>query len=374
MYSRGFAPLFVIIFGLVAIIATGVYVVSQNTDEGSDAPIKVTEEVGTEESIESTSTIEEQNVPEGETSPSSAESPILPSVGAVKEPSYLPELNELERVISILYEVGNIIGQSHYEDLSQGLDNVESQTKAQTDHNLIGALQEKLKSLLPLPSETITSSNENTTQQNPPVPEEPTCLSNPSPIFTSHITDMSRIVQITPPGTIFADGTVKSHSYLWNKDSNQVPLYAPADMTLASGAHYIEGGISQYLLYFQVSCEVGVKFDHVFFPIDAIRNVFPQDPKSDTRTNPPSEAVSFSAGDVIGYTPGNPASHNWDFGVYNTTIYPNPVTEGVANLEEVDKRADCAYDYFTPTLRQVYKDLFITEIGGSTQSIPYCTN
>lgn len=206
-----------------------------------------------------------------------------------------------------------------------------------------------------------------------PLPPTTACASNPAPIFSHDITDISRISQITPPGTIFDNGIVKSHSYLWIEDGKQVPLYAPIDMKLAAGSYYTQGSVSHFLLFFQVSCEVEIKFDHVLDPVQAIRAVLPTEPVlNDSRTKAPSEFVSFKAGDIIGYTPGNTQSHNWDFGVYNTTVYPNAITNGVEHLEDIDKRADCAYDYFDSSKAERYRDLFLVEIGGSSRSIPYC--
>lgn len=193
-------------------------------------------------------------------------------------------------------------------------------------------------------------------------------------MFTADITDMNRISRITPPGTIFTNGSVvKSHSYLWIADGNDVPVYAPVDMELAAGAFLLEEGIEQYLLFFDVSCEVEIKFDHILNPVESIRNVFPKEPALTSQTSPPSVRVQFKAGELIATTSGTSGAHNWDFGVYNETLYPNPVTNEVANLEEIDKRADCGYDYFSPEKQQTYRNLFQVQIGGSYSAIPYCS-
>ncbi|MFT7507487.1 MAG: hypothetical protein ACI92I_000642 [Acidimicrobiales bacterium] len=222
--------------------------------------------------------------------------------------------------------------------------------------------------------DTSTGNVGNSPSYIPPIQIE-TCVSNSAPVFTHDITDVSRIYQITPPGTIFSNDVVKSHSYLWIEDGKKVPVYAPVDMNLSSGSYSSNGTVAHFLLFFKVSCEVEVKFDHILEPVQAIRDVLPAEPAlNDSRTSAPADKVFFKAGDLVGYTPGNPGSHNWDFGVYNTTLYPNPVTKGVANLAEIDKRADCAYDYFTTEKKNTYRDLFLTEIGGSSKAIKYCAD
>jgi len=218
----------------------------------------------------------------------------------------------------------------------------------------------------------VLSLNASSSSQESP-PQQPSCENNANPVFTADITDMSLISKITPPGAILSTGEVKSHSYLWIKDGSRVPVYAPTDMKLSSGAYYDEGEELIYMLVFEVSCEVRIKFDHIQEPVDAIRGALPSEPKFDTRVDMVSELIEFKAGDLVGHTTGTSVANNWDFGVYNTTLYPNPVTEGVANLEEVDKNADCGYDYFTSDKRAVYKNLFIVSIGSSESSIPYCS-
>jgi len=263
----------------------------------------------------------------------------------------------LEREIDVLIADGLSIGSEHYLRITSDID------------SLVGIINNIDLDRIQLKLMSIRS----TGSEGEPPPPTTSCTSNPTPVFTKDITDVSRISKITPPGTIFDNGVVKSHSYLWIKDGKKVPFYAPVDISLESGAYYEEGMGPQYLLFFAVSCEVGIKFDHILNPIDAITDVLPERPaQNDSRTTRPTATVSFKAGDLLGYTSGTSGAHNWDFGVYNTTLFPNPVTDGVENLEEIDKRADCGYDYFTASKRKAYKNLFEISIGGSSDSIPYC--
>lgn len=316
--------------------------------------------------------------------------PVLPepSPGVVHKGTqataapYLLEFREVERIITVLHGDGKAIGPEQYQNLSARLDALSEIVATEEDQARIVSLRAQLEAvnsdvLLGASTESVLAATGEQGQypdaSGHSSPPQKTCTNNPSPVFTRDITDMTRISQITPPGTIFDAGqVVKSHSYVWIGDGGVVPVYAPVDMELSAGAHYTEQGVGQYLLFFEVSCEVEIKFDHILSPVESIRAVLAQEPGTDSRTNTPTEPVVFQAGDLIANTSGTSGAHNWDFGVYNTTLFPNPATDGVANLAEIDQRADCGYDYFSEGLRGIYRNLFIKEIGGSSAAIPYC--
>ncbi|MBI2636655.1 MAG: hypothetical protein HYW81_00460 [Parcubacteria group bacterium] len=205
-------------------------------------------------------------------------------------------------------------------------------------------------------------------QTQAPAQPVQTCVSNPNPVFTADITNLANLVRITPPGTILPDGDVKTHSFVWNAPGANNPVYAPVDVTLAGGGYYTEGGVNQYIMFFDVSCEVEVKFDHIRNPIDAVRNVLPSEPKlNDTRTTPATERLAFKAGDLIGYTVGNPGSGNWDFGVYNTTITNYLAAEERFSAFPTYTNAVCPYDYYQGTAREAYRVLYA---GSGNSSVP----
>lgn len=200
-----------------------------------------------------------------------------------------------------------------------------------------------------------------------PEPEQSSCASDPNPVFTADITDLTKISKITPSGSVNPDdGFVTAHSYIWIAGSTAVPIYAPVDMTLGMGGLYIEPpSPAHYILFFGVSCEVSIKIDHFDSPIEQIKNVLPNIPKiNDSRTDDPSSSIKFKAGDLLGYTSGNVESHNWDFGVYNETK-PNFISD-------VDPNADCPYDYFTEDKKTVYYNLFVGRTGGGSPPTTYC--
>ena len=179
------------------------------------------------------------------------------------------------------------------------------------------------------------------------------CERNENPIFTNHITDLNRIETIAPPGSV-SDETIVQHSYIFIRQGGPVrgvPVYAPVDSELVNVTWYGEGGEEQYLLTFQVSCEVWIRLDHVNEPVEAIQAVQPATLGIDTRDGARvSPAVQFEAGELIGYSSGGV----WDFGVYNTSrpnVFANPArTQRTAQV----KYGDCPYDYFAEPLKGQY--------------------
>lgn len=195
--------------------------------------------------------------------------------------------------------------------------------------------------------------------QAPPVEVEKTCTSNPNPVFTRHITDTSLIRMITPPGGTVSGGIVKYHSFIWIADrGSRVPVYAPVDMTLTNGAHYLEELEANFILNFDVSCEVTLKLDHIKDPVQSIRDVFPIIPRptNDTRGEQVTP-VEFRAGDLIGYTTGTVTAYNWDLGVYG---------QG----SDLDENALCPYDLFSSGLQTAYRNIFGSPQGELGTNIP----
>ena len=131
------------------------------------------------------------------------------------------------------------------------------------------------------------------------------CQSNSSPVFTNHITDMSKVNYIGPPPTMGAGPNLKTHSYI-GTDHARVPVYAPATMTLESGSYYVGG---PYMIEFLVSCEVRVRFGHITEPVEAIRKLLPSEPKQDSRSQELAP-ITFAAGDLVGYTTGTDLAGN----------------------------------------------------------------
>lgn len=187
------------------------------------------------------------------------------------------------------------------------------------------------------------------------------CQSNTSPVFTSHITDISKVNYIVPPPTMGAGPSLKPHSYI-GTDGQKVPIFAPADATLKSGSHYIDG---PYTVELQISCEVTIRFGHVTDPIDVIKNLLPAEPQPDSRTQG-LKAIVFKAGDLLGYTTGTSKAGNWDFGVYNSATSNRYANDPDWNNSSTYTTAVCPFDYFASDLKTLYYSRFNPQrLGGN---------
>ena len=183
------------------------------------------------------------------------------------------------------------------------------------------------------------------------------CESDPEPVFSAHITDLSLMDSLEPAGTV-QGGDLKPHGYLGNKPSSlEVPVYAPVDSYLLDYAYYGQGDDAIYMFKFQVSCEVAYYFDHLRSVVSKIQELLPDYPAGDSRGTPVYPPVFFRAGDLIGYTGGTSMSQNWDFGVLNTQVWNDlPPVETYNYSPNVEKYrfAVCQYQYFQEDLREEY--------------------
>ena len=185
------------------------------------------------------------------------------------------------------------------------------------------------------------------------------CESNENPVFTNHITDLTKIETITPPGAV-SDETIAQHSYIFIRQHGpvqSVPVYAPIDSELVNVVWVLEGDKEQHLLTIQVSCEVWIRLDPVNDVVDKILAVRSASPGVDSRDGVRvAPAVQFEAGELIGYSSGGlpECCPVWDFGVYNTSrpnAFANPARTQRASQR---KYVDCPYDYFTEPLKGQY--------------------
>jgi hypothetical protein len=182
--------------------------------------------------------------------------------------------------------------------------------------------------------------------------------SDPTARFTKAPTDLSLIRSILSSGTA-AGGVIKPHSYLFNHHEPgegrvpvRVPVYAVADSFVNAIAYYTEGTVSEYLIFFDVTCEISFKFDHIAELAPRLLAVAPQTPSQGSHTSP-VDLLPMKAGELIGYTSGAGGIGPWDFGAYDLTF-----TNQFANQDRYVKggmtqtlHTVCPYEYFGEPLR-----------------------
>jgi hypothetical protein len=191
-------------------------------------------------------------------------------------------------------------------------------------------------------------------------PESVNCKNVLLPQFSHHITEMEDVTLVQPGGGVEKYGNkniIKSHSYI--VVDGEVPIYAPTDSLAFEGANYMEEGMEQYSVFFQVTCDVFYLFDHIHKPVDKLKNEFTRRPTEDSRTFSIGP-IEFSGGELIGYTTGTMNAHHFDFGLFDMTKH-NPYT-GYTNIviSERDYWSICPFDNFPQNMRIEYTSHFGT--------------
>lgn len=183
------------------------------------------------------------------------------------------------------------------------------------------------------------------------------CISNTRPTFAKHLIDPTLVTNILPPpNRPKTDLTVlKTHSYI-NTPSMSAPIYAPTDMELIKGAHYVGG---PYSLDFKVSCEVMLRLGHII-PVQKIKEAFPSEPKNGSTDDTVNPSIAFKEGELIGYSGGPPytLAIGFDFGVYNSATPNRFAGEPDKYTSSIYTTAVCPFDYFTSDIKKEYKAKF----------------
>ena len=210
----------------------------------------------------------------------------------------------------------------------------------------------------------------------PPTGEnrEADCESNPSPVLTSHITDLSQISAIQPTSVI-SGNWYKNRSYL-NIDAEHggtapsVTIYAPAAAEITGITYYLQPmsdvngnwvDVPQYDIRLRISCEVTYGFDHISELAEGVVEFAPEEPSTSTRDAEVRVSISVKAGDVLGYTTGTILAHSWDF-IFSNTAARNTFAnqERYENTGDLNNllHAECPYDYFEGDMGDEYRALF----------------
>jgi len=203
-------------------------------------------------------------------------------------------------------------------------------------------------------------------------PDACTMPSNPTPVFTHHLTDLSLHSTIHPMGAAWG-GYIhdNGHTYLQIRGDHRgspVPVYAPVDMRIER-VLWEEGqtGHQDWAVTFRVSCEVWIIMTHITDPVDSVRDLWIGSPASSSRELrflPESEWLYVSAGDSLGSTTGTMERNNWDFGVYHTDHYnefinPDRHYHPIGRFEfSRALNSVCPYSFFRSDLREQHEALF----------------
>lgn len=361
MFSKGFVPI-IPLFVLAIIVAAGAGVAvyfNSPTEKISPSSENVSDKEMTDLDRGHADKIKEQQGVNEEHSPPGAE-----------------ELSQLEQQLTNALKSGGITPENYraIDEQLKGLENGGVDTSAartmlsKLDVGGIKKETAKIAQNTPPVSNKQSSSHVVIKEQaQDPSPQLPNCVSNPNPIFSNYFIDPALVTNILPPPNRPKSdlNVLKTHSYI-NTPSMDAPVYAPVEMELIRGAHYVGG---PYSLDFKVSCEVMIRLAHIANPAPKIKAAFPVKPQTgstDVLVNPP---LTIKAGELIGYSGGPPhtLAIGFDFGVYNSATPNRFASEPEKYNSAIYTTAVCPFDYFTPAIREEYRKKFYLQIHGGMQ-------
>ena len=196
------------------------------------------------------------------------------------------------------------------------------------------------------------------------------CKSYTEPFFTHHVTDLSKIKKILPWGSVRTGGgavdSLKMHTYMdIKREGSEVSVHVPTDSYLiAYDAYrlYEFRDTIHYMLYFQASCDVAYRFDHLDIIESSLQKkmgeLVIQEIQNKSKIIPIKPPIFVKGGTLVAKTKGVPKSGWWDFGLYNknnNNQLPKRLSAYKGKDEERTFRsADCPYDYFIKDLKKAY--------------------
>jgi len=190
---------------------------------------------------------------------------------------------------------------------------------------------------------------------------KPGCATRP--IFTKDFIDPDHVQVVVPIGQQTASGGVLSvRSYVHSKpalDGQQLPLYAPVDMTLVQAAYYKIGTDPaykpEYSLFFDAGCGIMFQLYHVKGVVGAVSSAVPKNPVPSSAGQQVT-ATRIKAGEQIGWFQGEAGKsvafdlRMEDSSHTNSFINQNRFTSSPGASGEL--HAVCPYDFYSGTQRQ----------------------
>ena len=190
------------------------------------------------------------------------------------------------------------------------------------------------------------------------------CVSNPQPIFTHEITDLSKIKRTERWGQVKSKH-LKNHTFLFLKNKNKpIPVYAPVDSYLILQTRYRMQGLKevQWRLIFQVGCEIVYRFDHLDTLSDKLLKHLGNIPVNEDQNAAPNVLINppikIKAGELIASTQGTPQAGSWDFGLSDVSKN-NELPKRLKNYQNKPtgrqyKYSACPYDYYPDEIKKKY--------------------
>lgn len=206
----------------------------------------------------------------------------------------------------------------------------------------------------------------------------PSC---PEPLVMELPIDITLVSGILYPGQ-YRGGDYKPHGGFGfdGKKTGDVAIRAPLNAHLVFGSRYIEQGEIQYLLWFENSCGIAYRFDHLLTlapDFQKLADTLPQALPDDSRTTRFVTPLEVKTGDVIATAVGFAKSQNVgvDWGVYdlrqpNTASKNENFVQKHGAYKEQTFYAVCWFDFLSPDNARKIRSLPAVGIEGKTSD--YC--
>ena len=174
--------------------------------------------------------------------------------------------------------------------------------------------------------------------------------------FSHEFTDLKTISSIIPP--VFRNSKGIMPTMLINI-KGKVPLYMPTSGKLVQGSYHNEQGVTFYMWEVEAGCGITIVFDHVTDPVEKIKNLFPNAPRNDSRTDPFGVPLEMVGGELVGYTTGSVNAHNLNFAVYSSSEKNYLFEKGEFNDRPKYYTQVCPLKYYDKPVKEAYEKLFV---------------
>ena len=166
-------------------------------------------------------------------------------------------------------------------------------------------------------------------------------------VFKQSPADVSKASSVLYPGQQRSTG-YKPHGGLRFTVTDQITVRMPIDAFVVSGSRYIEAGETQYMFFFETSCGLAFRFDHLLTldpKFQALADKLPSAKPDDSRTTNFETPASFRAGDVVATAVGFPKMDNisFDFGVYDLRQRNSAASSASYVAKHKDELSQAAY-------------------------------
>jgi hypothetical protein len=201
----------------------------------------------------------------------------------------------------------------------------------------------------------------NTPKNTPTQSNSPANSCTKAPEFTHDFIDPKFVRVVTPIGEqTGSGGVIAVRSYVHPAiefAGQELPIFAPIDMTLSSASYYKPPGSSdtykpEYSLYFEVGCGISVKFFHIKGVVGKIAGAVPSEP-TNSSAGQTVRATAVKAGEQIGWYKLGETSVAFDFWVDNSAITNKFIVQSHFSNSNA-RHSVCPYDFYSSNKKSIW--------------------